>query len=46
MEKLSSTVLPVSSDYSIYLKIFIPIVTVYCGLFMAISNHYVLKPKI
>ena len=42
----SDTVLPVQSDYSLYLKIIIPILTIYCGAFMAISNHYVLKPKI
>ena len=38
--------IPISNEYSIEMKILIPIATVYCGLFTAISNHYILKPKI
>lgn len=39
---------PISSNvsYPIYTYIIVPIVTAYVGIFVTISNHYVLKPKI
>lgn len=42
----SSAPIAVEASYSTVVYVILPIATLYCGLFVMISNHYVLRPKI
>ena len=37
---------PIGEGKDLYIYVGLTVLTFYCGLFVAISNHYVLKPKI
>ena len=41
-----SILIPTQESYSIYLEIILPVLTIYVGIFVTLSNHYVLRPKI
>lgn len=36
----------IDNTYSTAVYVILPLVTIYCGLFLSISNHYILRPKI
>lgn len=42
----NSVPIPTQGDYPVYLYILMPILTAYVGVFVTMSNHYVLRPKI
>ena len=42
----NSVPIPFQSSYPTYLYVIIPIITAYFGIFVTMSNHYVLRPRI
>lgn len=42
----STYLISIDNTYSTAIYVILPLVTIYCGLFLSISNHYILRPKI
>lgn len=42
----SSIMIQIQSEYTLLAYVLLPMVTLYCGIYLNLSNHYVFRPKL